>query len=399
MPDEIHPPAESHSHAPDSPVFQQAVRNELADILHSAEFHGSQRCQDFLSFVVEQALTRQPIKERTVGIAVFGRSPDYDTGKDGMVRIKASEVRKRLALYHAVTGKDSEVVIDLPVGTYAPVFSMRARSGSNPDIAAPTVLTPPPDPPKTNGDIPLLFALFVLAVVAAGILWMRTRPSPSVLDQFWGPVLANSAPVVIYAAYTPVYLPSPNADETKLKVRDFVELQSQYVGGGDLMAVSRISGMLAHSGHAYNTRMGNISFEELRDSSNVLIGFSSTRWQELIKDLRFSIENERRGEILDNGKPTGWYPAVTPDRSTDEDYAIVARYLNPQTHSIMILVTGSEQYGTEAAADLITAPDLLEEALRGAPPGWPQKNLQLVLRVKVIGNSPAAPKVIASHYW
>jgi hypothetical protein len=219
-------------------------------------------------------------------------------------------------------------------------------------------------------------------------------------DQFWEPVVGNPAPVVVVAAYTSVYLPSPAADyDQPLKISDFIQLKDQYVGGGDLVAVSRISGMLSRTGHSYSTRMGNVAFEDLRSSSSILIGYSSNQWQEVTKDLRFSIDDEIRGEILDSGKPTGWYPHLTADRHTDEDYAIISRSLNPQTHSIVVLVAGSEQYGTEAAANLITSPDLLAEALRGAPKGWQRKNLQLVLRVKVIANSPATPIVIAAHYW
>jgi hypothetical protein len=66
---------------------------------------------------------------------------------------------------------------------------------------------------------------------------------------------------------------------------------------------------------------------------------------------------------------------------------------------MIVLVSGCTQYGTEAAAELITDSTLLGDALRGAPDGWQGKNLQLVLHMKVIANAPASPQVIASHYW
>jgi hypothetical protein len=58
----------------------------------------------------------------------FGRAVSYDTNGDGVVRIRASEVRRRLGLYYAAAGKDSAIKdsamkIDLPVGGYAPKFS------------------------------------------------------------------------------------------------------------------------------------------------------------------------------------------------------------------------------------------------------------------------------------
>jgi hypothetical protein len=131
----------------------------------------------------------------------------------------------------------------------------------------------------------------------------------------------------------------------------------------------------------------------------VLIGYSSTYWQDVTKGFRFFIDHDQ-GAVNDNGKPTDWYPHhLRTDFHTDEDYAILSRAFNPQTHTMIVLVSGCTQYGTEAAAELVTNPVLLAEALRGAPDGWQRKNLQLVLHVKVIANAPASPQVIASHYW
>ncbi|MFZ0412461.1 MAG: hypothetical protein WAL51_13155, partial [Candidatus Acidiferrales bacterium] len=64
-----------------------------------------------------------------------------------------------------------------------------------------------------------------------------------------------------------------------------------------------------------------------------------------------------------------------------------------------ILISGCMQYGTEAAARLITDPELLSAALQGAPKDWQKKNLQLVIRVDVVANSPGSSKVIAAYYW
>jgi hypothetical protein len=57
------------------------------------------------------------------------------------------------------------------------------------------------------------------------------------------------------------------------------------------------------------------------------------------------------------------------------------------------------QYGTNAAAELVTNADELAELFHGAPPDWKNKNLQMVLHVKVIAGAPATPKVVATHFW
>ena len=85
--------------SPSASVPPEAVRAQLQRILEGSEFRSSKRCQDFLTFIVGQTLAGLPLKERTVGAAVFGREASYDTNEDGIVRIKAGEVRKRLGLY------------------------------------------------------------------------------------------------------------------------------------------------------------------------------------------------------------------------------------------------------------------------------------------------------------
>jgi hypothetical protein len=66
---------------------------------------------------------------------------------------------------------------------------------------------------------------------------------------------------------------------------------------------------------------------------------------------------------------------------------------------MLVEIAGITQYGTDAAGDLVTNPELMTEAVQGAPPGWQSKNLQFVLRVKVISGAPASPKVVGRIFW
>jgi hypothetical protein len=169
-----------------------------------------------------------------------------------------------------------------------------------------------------------------------------------------------------------------------------------------MLAVNRISQMLNGMHHAFRLKIGSdVSFQDLRAAPTVLIGYSYTRWRDISKELRFFIDAERRPRMVtDNGQPTEWsLPNLPPDRRTNEDYAIVTRVFHPDTQAMLLEVAGITQYGTEAAADLITNPALLGEALRDAPQGWQNKNLQLVLHVKVISGTPASPRVVKTYFW
>src|SRR5215469_8882966 len=105
-------------------VPEELVRQELNRLLSSPEFHSSKRSQDFIRYVVEHTLSGRAdvLKERTIGIDVFGRSTSYEPSDDATVRVKAGEVRKRLGLYYAGQGARDPVRIELPGGTYVPEF-------------------------------------------------------------------------------------------------------------------------------------------------------------------------------------------------------------------------------------------------------------------------------------
>jgi TolB-like protein len=100
------------------------VRDHLEEVIGSHAFAGSKRAQDFLQLIVGHALAGQfdCLRERMIGSEMFGRPIDYDTGNDSVVRVKATEVRKKLAQYYVETGKKPAVRIELPSGSYVPRF-------------------------------------------------------------------------------------------------------------------------------------------------------------------------------------------------------------------------------------------------------------------------------------
>ena len=108
------------------------VRRHLERVLSSKVFAGAQRSQEFLRLILEHALAGRTdnLKERMIGAEMFGRAVDYDTANDAVVRVKANEVRRRLAQYYAEAGTEQDPVrIELPTGTYVPEFHWDSRLG------------------------------------------------------------------------------------------------------------------------------------------------------------------------------------------------------------------------------------------------------------------------------
>jgi hypothetical protein len=100
------------------------IRDHMKEVISSPAFAGSKRAQDFLQLIVEHVLAGRfdSLRERMIGAEMFGRPIDYETANDAVVRVKATEVRKKLAQYYREAAGSPEVRIDLPTGSYAPRF-------------------------------------------------------------------------------------------------------------------------------------------------------------------------------------------------------------------------------------------------------------------------------------
>lgn len=110
-----------------SPAHPEIGRNDAAArrallerIASSAAFQKSQRARELLEYLGRRALDcpEQPVREQDIGVAVFGRTPGYDTSQDTLVRVQASQLRKKLAQYFEEEGKSEPLRVRLPKGSY-----------------------------------------------------------------------------------------------------------------------------------------------------------------------------------------------------------------------------------------------------------------------------------------
>jgi hypothetical protein len=131
------------------------LQEHLKEIIEGAAFRGSHRSGQFLKYVVEQAIAGHfdSLKERMIGVELFGRSPSYDTGDDAIVRVTASDVRKRLLQHYGRYGTTSSFRISLPLGSYIPEVSRGpsiSGNGNHELPAAPELLASLHDAPATS---------------------------------------------------------------------------------------------------------------------------------------------------------------------------------------------------------------------------------------------------------
>ena len=131
---------------------EEAIRQQLDKILISSKLVNSPNLRNFLRFIVEKTLAGEAadIKGYNVATQVLGRKADFDPNLDPIVRIQAGRLRRALELYYGVQGKSDAVVIDVPKGSYVPVFRAVSRQeGAGfviPGVRQEPILAPPSGP-------------------------------------------------------------------------------------------------------------------------------------------------------------------------------------------------------------------------------------------------------------
>jgi TolB-like protein/Tfp pilus assembly protein PilF len=155
-------------------VSPEIIRSQLEKLLASRTLAPSQQLCRLLRFVVDQETSGQgdQLKEYLLGVEVFRKDESFDPRIDPVVRTEARRLRNKLTDYYAEEGRNDPVVIDLPKGSYRPVF----RAGP-----AGTAIAPATSAALTRNRRTLLAAFFVVALGAGAIYWWTRRSAPPVM--------------------------------------------------------------------------------------------------------------------------------------------------------------------------------------------------------------------------
>jgi len=424
------------------------ILEALQHILDSPFFRSSARGKQFLSYVVRYTIENphEPLKERTIGVALFNRSVDYATGDDSVVRAQAREVRRRLENYYNAHRNDSLIRIELPVGSYSPTFEWAiprrgdagTSSGSGSmEIASPTVLPSPAFlaaiPSKNSradgsrGKLFFWVGLFVFCIVGllVAVKLRRTSPPDSTIKQFWAPAFASSKPLLICLPKPIMYRPTADLykrtaqtagefdhevdrmthrphlrpDDT-LRWSEMIEYYEYGVSQGDVQAAVRLSNFVGKQNKDSEIRIGDgLSTADLRNSPAIVIGaFSNPRTMEMMSAMHFAFVDDDKGIRIQEQGASGrsWY---TKHGSIGEDYGLVTRLLDSGTGQFVVLVAGIEASGSDAAADLVVDSNKLEAALHGTSRDWSRKNVQILVQTEVRDGVAGPAQVVAVYAW
>jgi hypothetical protein len=409
-------------------IDREAVIAQLEKILEYPAFRSSIRSARFLRYIVEHWLSSEhhtePLKERTLGVALFGLDPAYDTTQNTVVRNAAVDVRKRLVLYYLEPGHAGEIQITLPAGSYVPQIhasehevpvaevegaephpaheeSREGQSGSPSQV--PLVL----ERRLTRKNIALLALIVVVAIGIGGIgsslIAGNSSLSPIIgkadlksLNLFWRPVLEAVPPEPIILVCVGQLAQPVNG--------------GQVTPVGNVFAAADIARMLSIENVKFRIEVANaVTSEHLQMSTAILIGGIDNPWTSFVtENLRFHIVSQNdpgsNGTVwIEDRKNQGKrdWSFSPPSQNSGEvaDYALLARFKDQRSGQWRVLVSGLGGVGTSTASQALVLASSMTEITKQLPAGWASKNIEIVLKVKVINGKPGYPQMVTYEMW
>ena len=285
-------------------VIADVERRKLVERVAGSRYLAkSARLRDLLNYLCDRVLKESAaeIHEQEIGYRVFGRPADYDTAADNIVRVHASTLRKRLEQYFAEEGAAEPLILEIPKGTYAPVFRKRELIAPPvPELAPQHSLAPTP---SRDRRVLILAGVACLFAVSTALLLVRSAHRAEVdaggptVHAFWSQVfhpgqttdiVLDDAGVGLYQELTGrnlalseyfdrSYLRSIPSDESSSAM--VLRRQSSFANVSFLWRLVQAGGPAAHD--AIVTFARDYAFRNLKSNNVVLLGNPrSNLWME-----------------------------------------------------------------------------------------------------------------------
>ncbi len=402
---------------PSTEEDKAAVIEQLERLLQNPHFHKSRRFPVFLKFVVTEALAGRAdnLKERTLGIAVFGKDPSYYTTDDPIVRVTAGEIRKRIAQYYQEPGHEHELRVLLPAGSYVPQFCFpeQVKPAANQQVqAVPVVEASLPEPvvpavPRRALSLRRFVAAFAALAIAVAVGFGWRALHPSAIEQFWAPFVKSPDPVLFCIADQSQYSTITLRDAANPQRQTALSDHMVTVIIDDISPLVNIAGLLQVYGRPYRVQGETATtLTDLRRGPSIFIGAYDNGWTlRLTAPLRFHFANNAemtRFWIEDRNNPgkENWLLERShQDTGTYKDYAIVARLLDPNTDRFVVVAAGIARGGTVAAGEFLVDARHLDELARRVSQDWSRKNVEIVLETQVIDGRSGPPRIDEVYTW
>jgi hypothetical protein len=379
----------------------------------------------------------ESLKERTIGIEVFGRQPYYDTSTDAIVRVTASDVRKRLKQHYDRRGAISGYQIELPSGSYVPQISWhgtpasltKAKIESERHDGGLTLGATSSAPTKTRWHWAITVAILtVLNALAWFVTWNHVRGPHQIAVLPWSTFWSSSRPLLVVTSDPNIaeiqgftggqitlsdyanrnYIPHPEKlDPDQLHFcRDV--LRGDKASTVDTPIVANVAQMAQIASKKVTVRGARtLQLADLEmDSNYILLGSPrSNPWVNIYNDrldFRFEFDPKTGREVIHNVHPRpaepASYVATAAGWQTGQSYAIIAFVKNPDQGGDALVLAGENGEGTKAAGKFVSDLPALKRGLASC--GVPQaanQHFEILLRLNTLAGSPSNVDTLACH--
>lgn len=373
---------ETRDASPASPSREEKAE-ELRHVLHCGLVREGTHIHALLVYLGAKALDpHEPLKEYTIGVEALGKPPGHDPRIDPTVRVEIAKLRKRLKDYYQGEGEKRPVHLEIPSGSYLPVFAHRVRA------AAPDARRRAWASPWTLAAVMSLVSLFLAAA-----LWRQGKPAPAgALEAFWAPHLDRGVPTLLVCG-TPMFVKleggyyrdtntnQPREMEASRKLKKVIDaLQPDelrpvftFIGMGETHGVFEITRLLAAQGSTLILRQSHeVSWADFKGRHVIFLG--GKKYNPQIPELPYKpafIAERRRILNLEplTGEPAEYLTgSATPYGEISEEYALISVYPGLTAGTRLMTLDCSSTEGTMAAAEFLTREDLVGQLLaRGVP--------------------------------
>jgi hypothetical protein len=341
-----------------------------------------------------------------------------------IVRVTASELRKRLAHYYEDPSHADEIRVLIHKGSYLAEF---IAPGTHPPVIEVLVpqdapVAPPPAAEPTKAEAPAnrrryyVAGLAGICIVVAALVWVA-RPQPSAFELFWAPVLDGPHDALLSIPQFSDHVQLEGVENPKLTWSDpltpspdpmgvsWTQYARRLVHTSDLSVACRISEFLGSKRkHIVIKGEHDLTMRDLREGPAVILGGLANQWTaRFLPQARFTFAGEGTVRFIrDRQKPESrqWsFDAKVPSNNREKDLIIISRVSDSVSGRVTVLAGGFSVWGTEAAVELLTDPNQMKTILAHAPLKWDARNVQIVLECSVVNRESGIPRFLAAYSW
>ncbi|MGD0740588.1 MAG: hypothetical protein ABR957_13400 [Terracidiphilus sp.] len=426
------------------PITPDACWKVLEGAAASDHLKRATRLKEFLYYVGKRSIKEgsSEIHEQEIGQAVFGRKDSYDTSQDNIVRVSATELRRRVDAYFAAEGKDEPLIFEIPRGSYTPIFHWRTEAQAA-DSAKPLDAEVPGLPavvaPWWRTQLPLLIVstvALVLAVVCV-VLWRENRSlhkmvytwdGQPALAAFWPRFLDSTQDTDIVLADTSFAIVEdmmkqsyPLSDylnrsyinqihsftlcTTDNKVVSSVPFESIAARNngsfGDFQVAQRIEALHHGSTSVHVSYAREFTADSVKRDNVILIGSrKSNPWVDLFTEqMNFLVKYDAKLDqsFVQNLHPRAGEQAMylqPSDPYASLGYSVIAYLPNPSRTGSALIIEGTNAEATNAAGEFVTSEAAMSNFFKKFP-GTGVPFFEILLKTSRMSGTPLQAEVVA----